>query len=53
MVLAGSVPPVSVTEVVVLVIVPPLHCGVVGVPMTVRPEGKESTKCTPVRGAAV
>ena len=53
MALDGMLPPVSVTEVAVLVMLPPLHCGVVGVPTTVRPEGKESTKLTPVSMAAV
>lgn len=52
MALDGMLPPVSVTEVAVLVIVPP-HCGVSGVPATVRPEGNESTKLTPVSVAAV
>ena len=51
--LLGMVPPVSVTELAVLVTMPPLHCGVAGVPTTVRPAGNASVKFTPVSGAVV
>jgi len=50
---AGMDPPASVTELVVLVIVPPLHCGVTGVPEIVKLAGRTSVKLTPVRGVAL
>jgi hypothetical protein len=46
------VPPVNVTELAVLVIVPP-HWGLAGVPDTVRFGGRTSVRVTPVKGAAV
>lgn len=45
--LAGIVPPLSVTDVAVLVIVPP-HCGEAGVPEIVNPAGRVSVMPTPV-----
>ena len=50
---AGLEPPVSVTEFIELVIVPPLHCGVAGVPNTVKLAGIVSVKLTPVSGVAL
>ena len=44
----GILPPVRVTEPLVLVMTPPLHCGVIGVPETVKFEGRLSVKFTPV-----
>ena len=46
-VLCGIVPPASVTEPLVLVMVPP-HCGEAGVSEIVKPAGMVSVKFTPV-----
>lgn len=49
---AGSEPPVSVTELAVVVTVPLLHCDAAA-PVTVNPAGSVSVRSIPVKAPAV